>query len=207
MTPGRFVPGNRIPCHHPRAGSGSTRADTMCISGISSWLLSDQNLSQPSISKRTRSPSIVTFTIRRLGVDGSINVRRRGIACLKGYRAVKHLSDMKRSRPERAATRIRILAGSEVALGPGKADLLRAIDETGSISAAARRMRMSYRRAWLLVHTMNECFEPPLVEAVKGGAEGGGARLTPTGRRVLNEYSRVLQVAAERIGPYLRARK
>jgi molybdate transport system regulatory protein len=112
-----------------------------------------------------------------------------------------------KARAEKPATRIRILAGSDIALGPGKADLLRAIEETGSISAAARRMRMSYRRAWLLVHTMNECFEPPLVEAVKGGAEGGGARLTPTGRRVLTEYSRVLQVAAERIGPYLRARK
>jgi molybdate transport system regulatory protein len=113
---------------------------------------------------------------------------------------------MKRSRPERPATRIRILAGSEIALGPGKADLLRAIDETGSISAAARRMRMSYRRAWLLVHTMNECFEPPLVEAAKGGPEGGGASLTATGRRVMAEYERVLQVATERIGPYLKPR-
>ena len=113
---------------------------------------------------------------------------------------------MKRSRTAPPATRIRILAGSEIALGPGKADLLRAIDETGSISGAARRMRMSYRRAWLLVHTMNECFEPPLVEAVKGGAEGGGAQLTPTGRRVMAEYERVLQVASERIGPYLKRR-
>jgi len=113
---------------------------------------------------------------------------------------------MKRSRTGPPATRIRILAGSEIALGPGKADLLRAIDETGSISGAARRMRMSYRRAWLLVHTMNECFEPPLVEAVKGGPEGGGAQLTPTGRRVMAEYARVLQVASERIGPYLKRR-
>jgi molybdate transport system regulatory protein len=112
-----------------------------------------------------------------------------------------------KTRSERPDTRIRILAGSEIALGPGKADLLRAIDETGSISAAARRMRMSYRRAWLLVHTMNECFDPPLVEAVKGGPEGGGAQLTPTGRRVMAEYSRVLQVATERIGPFLRRRK
>ena len=120
---------------------------------------------------------------------------------------VKQLSSaMKRSRTAPPATRIRILAGSEIALGPGKADLLRAIDETGSISGAARRMRMSYRRAWLLVHTMNECFEPPLVEAVKGGPEGGGAQLTPTGRRVMAEYERVLQVASERIGPYLKRR-
>src|SRR5690349_12162785 len=103
-----------------------------------------------------------------------------------------------KTRAETPTTRIRILAGSAIALGPGKADLLRAIDETGSISGAARRMRMSYRRAWLLVHTMNDCFDPPLVEAVKGGSEGGGARLTSTGRRVMTEYARVLQVATER---------
>src|SRR3979411_256849 len=84
--------------------------------------------------------------------------------------------------------RVRILAGSAVAIGPGKADLLEAIADTGSISAAARRMRMSYRRAWLLVHTMNECFEQPLVDAVKGGPTGGGARITATGEQGLGPY-------------------
>jgi molybdate transport system regulatory protein len=84
-----------------------------------------------------------------------------------------------------------------VAIGPGKADLLDAIATTGSISAAARAMRMSYRRAWLLVRTMNTCFAKPLVEAAKGGAEGGGARLTATGRRVLSRYRRLTQ-AVER---------
>lgn len=103
-----------------------------------------------------------------------------------------------------ATPRIRILAGSAIALGPGKADLLRAIDETGSISAAARRMRMSYRRAWLLVHTMNECFRSPLVEAEKGGPDGGGARLTATGREVLVHYQDMVQIAADRFVPYLR---
>jgi molybdate transport system regulatory protein len=147
------------------------------------------------------------LTIEHSMLIGSVNVRYPANACLKGRRLVKHLSGGMKTRSERPDTRIRILAGSEIALGPGKADLLRAIDETGSISAAARRMRMSYRRAWLLVHTMNECFDPPLVEAVKGGPEGGGAQLTPTGRRVMAEYSRVLQVATERIGPFLRRRK
>ena len=115
---------------------------------------------------------------------------------------------MKRSSPPNAATapRVRILSGSAVALGPGKADLLRAIDETGSISAAARQMGMSYRRAWLLVRTMNECFRAPLVEAVKGGAEGGGARLTKMGREVLSHYRDVVRLAADHFAAYLRPR-
>src|ERR1700742_3528608 len=105
----------------------------------------------------------------------------------------------RQSRPTSTAPRLRILSGSEIALGPGKADLLRAIDETGSIAAAARAMRMSYRRAGLLVHTMNECFDPPLVDAVKGGPEGGGAQLTATGRRVLAEYDAMLRVASQKL--------
>lgn len=99
--------------------------------------------------------------------------------------------------------RVRILSGSQIAMGPGKADLLRAIDESGSISAAARRMRMSYRRAWLLVHTMNECFAQPLVEAEKGGSARGGARLTAAGREVLELYLDTVRMAAKQFGPYL----
>jgi len=103
--------------------------------------------------------------------------------------------------------RVRVLSGSAIAVGPGKADLLEAIDATGSISAAARTMRMSYRRAWLLVHTMNECFEPPLVDAVKGGPAGGGAHLTDAGREVLAHYREIVRVAAESFAPYLRVAK
>src|SRR5215470_9370951 len=99
--------------------------------------------------------------------------------------------------------RIRILAGSEIALGPGKADLLRAIEDTGSISAAARRMGMSYRRAWLLVRTMNTCFAEPLVEAEKGGRTGGGAAITPAGREVLEAYQGVVRLARSRLQPFV----
>jgi len=84
--------------------------------------------------------------------------------------------------------RIRILLGSSIAIGPGKAALLDAISETGSIAAAGRRMGMSYRRAWLLAKTMNACFQEPLIEAAKGGTGGGGARLTAMGREVLMLY-------------------
>ncbi len=75
-----------------------------------------------------------------------------------------------------------------IAMGPGKADLLQAIGETGSISAAARRMKMSYRRAWLLVDTMNQCFKSPVVGTLTGGKAGGGARITELGKEVLRRY-------------------
>lgn len=78
--------------------------------------------------------------------------------------------------------------GEEIAMGPGKAELLEAIAETGSISGAARKMGMSYRRAWLLVDTMNRCFKSPLVSSAAGGTQGGGASLTALGREVLDSY-------------------
>ena len=84
--------------------------------------------------------------------------------------------------------RLRIILGKAIAIGPGKAELLRLIDETGSISAAAREMGMSYRRAWTLVETMNTAFRKPLVEAVTGGRGGGGAKVTDFGREALKRY-------------------
>jgi molybdate transport system regulatory protein len=93
--------------------------------------------------------------------------------------------------PERLGPHLRIVLGREVAVGPGKADLLEGIQDTGSIAAAGRRMGMSYKRAWYLVETMNACFRAPVVEAVKGGPGGGGARLTPLGLKVLGAYRRM----------------
>ena len=75
-------------------------------------------------------------------------------------------------------------------MGPGKAALLQAIGETGSISAAGRALGMSYRRAWLLVDTMNRCFDAPLVESISGS----GARVTSAGQQALDDY---LSFAAE----------
>ena len=89
---------------------------------------------------------------------------------------------------ERLEPRIRILLGSSIAIGPGKATLLEAIGETGSIAAAGRRMGMSYRRAWVLAKTMNACFREALIETAKGGIGGGGARLTTMGQEVLSLY-------------------
>jgi molybdate transport system regulatory protein len=86
---------------------------------------------------------------------------------------------------------LRVTLQRDVAIGPGKADLLEGIAATGSIAAAGRRMGMSYKRAWLLVDTMNRCFRSALVEAAKGGPAGGGARLTPLGAEVLATYRRM----------------
>lgn len=88
--------------------------------------------------------------------------------------------------------KIQLHCGDEIAMGPGKADLLEAIRAQGSISAAGRAMGMSYRRAWLLVDAMNRCWQGPLVETSPGSAHGGGARVTPLGEAVLSHY-RALQ--------------
>jgi len=84
--------------------------------------------------------------------------------------------------------RLRVVLGENIAIGPGKVALLQAIGATGSISAAAKSMGMSYRRAWLLVDTMNRCFETPVVATEAGGASGGGTTLTPTGAEVVRRY-------------------
>lgn len=95
--------------------------------------------------------------------------------------------------------RLRIQLGHAIAMGPGKVQLLEAIAETGSISAAARQMGMSYRRAWLLVDTMNQCFKAPLVNTATGGKGGGGARITSFGEEVLARYQRMQRIASEAV--------
>lgn len=87
--------------------------------------------------------------------------------------------------------RLRVVLEPDVALGPGKADLLRAIAEHGSISAAGRSMGMSYKRAWSLAEALNKDFREPLIAASKGGKSGGGASLTDLGREVLDLYARI----------------
>lgn len=88
----------------------------------------------------------------------------------------------------RLELKVRLYNGAEIAMGPGKAELLAAIAEHGSISAAARAMGMSYRRAWLLVETMNRSFREPLVSTLAGGKHGGGTQLTALGEQVLQRY-------------------
>jgi molybdate transport system regulatory protein len=103
-----------------------------------------------------------------------------------------------------ACVRIRIVLEPDIAIGPGKADILEGIKELGSIAAAGRRMGMSYKRAWLLVETMNGCFKSPLVETSRGGKARGGAALTPDGERVLSHYRRVEALAAKAMESDLR---
>ena len=99
---------------------------------------------------------------------------------------------------------IRIMFRKAIAMGPGKADLLRAIGETGSISAAARQMEMSYRRAWLLVDTMNQAFKFPVVVTLTGGKSGGGAAVTDFGKEVLKRYQAMEEKARASVAQELR---
>ena len=102
--------------------------------------------------------------------------------------------------PPDVTLRLRLLFGDRLVFGPGKAELLARIAETGSIAAAGRAMGMSYRRAWALVEEMNAAFRAPLVLSVRGGAGGGGARLTDEGREVLAAWRAILaevEVAAQ----------
>jgi molybdate transport system regulatory protein len=93
--------------------------------------------------------------------------------------------------------RLRIVKGDDIAVGPGKVDLLEAIAATGSITAAAKQLGMSYRRAWLLVDTMKRCFKQPVVEAEAGGQRGGGTALTPLGTEVVRRYRKCEALAAK----------
>ncbi len=83
---------------------------------------------------------------------------------------------------------IRIELGPGKRLGPGKVRLLELVDKTGSISAAAREMKMSYRRAWLLIEELNGVFGKPVVETMAGGSGGGGAKVTPHGRSIITAF-------------------
>lgn len=90
--------------------------------------------------------------------------------------------------PHPLKIKIQLFSGDEIAMGPGKADLLDAIKVHGSISAAGRHMAMSYRRAWLLVDAMNRCWDEPLVLTSPGRSKDSGARLTERGETVLAHY-------------------
>ena len=83
---------------------------------------------------------------------------------------------------------LRVDLGEERAIGPGKIRLLEAIRDTGSITKAGIALGMSYRRAWLLVDDMNNCFRDPVIEAQPGGAHGGGATLTLFGQQLVERY-------------------
>jgi len=98
----------------------------------------------------------------------------------------------KSARPLALQPRLRVRVGNDIALGPGKVELLELVRQTGSITRAAKTMGVSYMRAWTLIRTMNACFHEPLVIAVRGGRKGGGgARLTKTGREALSLFAQM----------------
>jgi molybdate transport system regulatory protein len=99
---------------------------------------------------------------------------------------------------------LRVLGKRAAAIGPGKAELIERIAATGSISAAAREMGMSYRRAWQLVEALNKDFREPVVVTAIGGRRGGGARVTPFGKEVASQFRQMEEKASAAITADLR---
>lgn len=91
--------------------------------------------------------------------------------------------------PQATLLRLRLYIGESIDIGPGKIDLLRQVAAGHSISAAARAMGMSYKRAWLLIDTLNQGFGNPVVETSAGGRGGGGAALTPLGEALVAHFT------------------
>lgn len=96
-----------------------------------------------------------------------------------------------KSRELKVGVRCWVECGGHVLLGRGRAELLAGIERCRSIAAAARAMGMSYRRAWLLVRSMNDAAGEPVVATASGGLRGGGAELTQRGRDVLDIFQRL----------------
>ena len=113
-----------------------------------------------------------------------------------GYAYIPSMTDAFEQDAGMAKLKVSIVFDSGARIGPGKARLLECIRDTGSISAAARDMRMSYKRAWLLLDSMNRAFSDPVIIAAPGGAKGGGAFLTEFGAEVLERYRRIHDRAA-----------
>ncbi|MFC4168067.1 winged helix-turn-helix domain-containing protein [Teichococcus aestuarii] len=104
-----------------------------------------------------------------------------------------------------AVRHLRVAVVGAAQLGPGKADLLQAVAELGSISAAGRATGMSYARAWRLLEALEAEFGQPLVQASRGGSSGGGARLTTLGEAVLGAYRRMQAKAEAAVAPEVEA--
>jgi len=106
----------------------------------------------------------------------------------------------KRQKESFVCPRLRVMRGGEVALGPGRVELLELINETGNLRAASVRMGVSYMRAWNLVRFTNRCFNEPLVIAVRGGKAGGSAKLTDFGKKTVAMYRSMEQRSQKAIG-------
>jgi molybdate transport system regulatory protein len=153
--------------------------------------------------KRDISHQHVTGRVAGRGTEVKSGKSRRAAA--KKAATKSGGSKSKTTAGDGGSLRLRLMLGREIAMGPGKADLLDGIAATGSISAAGRRLGMSYKRAWLLVDTMNRCFAAPLVVGESGGKAGGGAALTALGKEVLQRFRRMQVMMAKACAADLKA--
>ncbi|MGB6309415.1 MAG: hypothetical protein WBF89_16640 [Steroidobacteraceae bacterium] len=103
----------------------------------------------------------------------------------------------------RVALRFRVDFANGFSVGPGKIELLRAIEKHGSLSEAARSIGLSYRRAWLLVKDLNNTFAKPITISMVGGRSGGGAYVTPLGKMLISAYEQVDRYYREHASAHL----
>ena len=108
----------------------------------------------------------------------------------------------KTTRPQIIRPRVRL--GESVLVGPGKIELLRAVAEHGSISAAARALGMGYKRAWSLLDEFQRAIQIPIIETAAGGSKGGGAQVTAAGRALLEHYDELEQACRLAAEPALK---
>lgn len=114
---------------------------------------------------------------------------------------VKEATVTKPLRPEVIRPRVRV--GERIVIGPGKVELLRAVAEHGSISAAARSLGMGYKRAWSLLDELQRSIPTLLIETAVGGRQGGGAAVTAAGRALLQHYDELEQACRQAAAPAL----
>jgi molybdate transport system regulatory protein len=137
------------------------------------------------------------FLARELALSPSCMLSRMA-------KSTKDSSTSSPSQPE-VRFRMRIRQADAVAIGPGKIDLLEAVHEHGSISAAARSLGMSYRRAWLLIDELNRTLKTPATSSETGGSSGGGCVLTPVGEKIVRLYRDIEVEAARTCAPQISA--
>ena len=104
-----------------------------------------------------------------------------------------------------ARFRMRVTSGETISVGPGKIALLEAIQKTRSITAAAKSIGMSYRRAWMLIDELNAALKKPAVHSLKGGEHGGGSEVTTTGQALVDVYRRIELHAAKACATEIKA--
>lgn len=153
--------------------------------------MKDRGFAEPLGTKETAVPQMRRTLVVAFSITGASSITTGADFRFLPFQTILRTVSEKAARTIAIVSRHRVMRDGEIALGPGKVELLRQIRSEGSIQQAAKRMDLSYMRAWTLVRTMNDCFREPLVTAQRGGSKQGGAALTEAGIAVLALYEQI----------------